>query len=69
MLYTYKIRYYDDDKNELISNSGLVSANSYGEAADKVVKFYGENSFICFDDLTDHGSILTTEDIDEMEWV
>ena len=68
MLYSYKIRYYDEDKNEVITNTGIVTANSYAEAADRVVKYYGESCFICFDDLTDQGNLLTIEDINEMGW-
>lgn len=67
-MYTYKIRFYDEDKREVVPGTGIVAANSYGQAADKVVDYYGKNDFICFDDLSDQGDLLTIEDINEMGW-
>lgn len=67
MIYIYKIMYVDEmDDYETKTDCGVVSANSYGEAADKIVDFYGKDNFCSFEDLYASEEILTVEEINDL---
>lgn len=46
MFYVYKVRWYDSYSDEEKEEDGLVFANNYGKAANKVVEDYGPENVI-----------------------
>ena len=46
MFYKYKVTYYDNYKDEEIPDEGLVWAENYGDAANRVVSDYGHDNVI-----------------------
>ena len=65
-MYYYKIHFFEEDKAGIQIDSGLVSANSYGEAADKVVEFYGEKGFSSFEQLYKCEEVLIADELKDM---
>lgn len=43
-MFRYKVKFWDDVTNSENYDSGFVSGKTYGEAADKVVEYFGRNS-------------------------
>ena len=41
-MFHYTVTYFDTYENKTITEKGLLAAIDYGEAANKLVKFYGE---------------------------
>ena len=41
-MFRYKVRYYDEVEKTTLTESGILAAASYGEAADKIVQIYGK---------------------------
>ena len=48
MLFKYKVNYWDgyDDGSKSKEELGLVAGKTYGDACDKVVKYYGTDSLV-----------------------
>ena len=65
-MFFYKIHFFDEEKPGIQIDSGLVSADSYGEAADKVVDFYGEKQFASFERLYLCEDVIVSEELKEM---
>lgn len=45
-MFEYRITWYNDVTTEETRISGLVSGKTYGEAAEKILRTYGESSVI-----------------------
>lgn len=43
-MFRYKIRYYDKVEKANLTESGIIAAATYGEAADKIVVIYGKEN-------------------------
>lgn len=63
-MYRYTVNFWDELKNEPATDSGLVGGSTYGEAANRVVDYYGQKnvvditlyeveSVLCDDELAD----------------
>jgi hypothetical protein len=46
MFYKYKVTWYNSYEDKELTETGLVHANSYGNAANAVVEDYGKNDVI-----------------------
>lgn len=67
MIYAYKVRYVDEFNDyEMTTDRGIVAANSYGEAAEKVVDFYGKDNFCSFEELYACEEIFTEEELEDL---
>ncbi|MBR5938929.1 hypothetical protein IKZ77_00010 [Candidatus Saccharibacteria bacterium] len=65
-MYYYKIHFFEEDKAGIQVDCGLVAADSYGEAADKVVEFYGEEGFSSFEELYKCEEVLMADELKDM---
>ena len=64
-MFEYNVKYVDEDDNfSVLEEKGLVAGSSYGDAASRVAKYYGENN-ICDLKLCILEDILTIDDIKE----
>ena len=45
-MYSYTAEFYNKELNGYNKEHGVVGANSYGEAVNKVVEFYGEEHIL-----------------------
>ena len=43
-MFKYKVRYWDDDENKALNETGLVAAKSWSKAVNKVRDYYGEKN-------------------------
>ena len=61
-MFSYVVTFFDNEIRETITEKGIVAAETYGKAADRLVSFYGE-SFLMTMALTELNDILTEEEI------
>lgn len=45
-MYYYLVEYWNSDSQEVVTESGMTSGDTYGAAADKVVELYGPESIV-----------------------
>ena len=45
-MYYFKVKYWDSTGDKEEYDCGLVTAPNYGEAAEKIVKFYGKENIM-----------------------
>ena len=45
-MFRYKVRYYDEIEKTNATESGIIAAATYGEAADKIVRIYGKEDVV-----------------------
>lgn len=66
-MFSYVVTFFDNKIEATRTEKGIVAAETYGKAADKLVNFYGK-SFLMTMVLTELNNILTEEEIiDEFE--
>ena len=65
MMFRYEINYWDEYDNKQESNKGIISAENYGIAANKIVDYYGEENIIDIK-LYPLEEILTDDDLKDM---
>lgn len=67
-MFFFTVRYFYEDEPDsgVHTESGILHANTYGQAADMVVEFYGEKNIISFDALYRIEDIVTEEEVKEM---
>lgn len=67
-MFFFTIRYFYEDETGSGPRieSGILHANTYGQAADRVVEYYGEKNIISFDALYKVEDIITEEEVKEM---
>lgn len=63
-MFSYVVTYFDEFDKKTRTEKGLLSASTYGAAADRLVKFYGKDSLITLV-LTALEDILTEVEIKE----
>lgn len=61
-MFRYEINYWDEDMQESATEKGIVSAATYGGAAEKIVSYYGKDNIIDIR-LYELEDILTDEDV------
>ena len=61
-MFSYVVTFFDDEIRAITTEKGIVAAETYGKAADRLVSFYGE-SFLMTMALTELNDILTEEEI------
>ncbi len=61
-MFRYKTTWVDDTIEEVTTESGIVTGKDYGEAANRVVAFYGKERVITIA-LTELVDILTEDNI------
>lgn len=66
IMFYYTIEYYDDEDHELKTESGLTCAKNYGDATEKVARYYGQDH-VCQITISKTDDILTMEDIGELK--
>ena len=67
MYYKYKVEYYDSYSDEEHDDEGMVYANSYGDAAEKVVDDYGPADSIIsisLEEIYSEGTCISRNDIE-----
>lgn len=64
-MYYFEVEYWDSDDNVLKKDSGLVAAKDYGQAAKRIVKYYG-NEFCGFKKFYECEKIMTEYDLKEL---
>jgi len=67
-MFFFTVRYFceDEPRSGPHTESGILHANTYGQAADMVVEFYGEKNIISFDALYRAEDIVTEEELMDM---
>ena len=45
-MYRYTVNFWDELRNETATDSGLVAGSTYGEAANRVVDYYGQKNVV-----------------------
>lgn len=63
-MFSYVVTFFDNEVRATKTEKGIVAAETYGKAADRLVSFYGE-SFLMTMALTELNDILTEEEITE----
>ena len=61
-MYRYEVNYWDEDAKEPEFEKGFVSAANYGDAANYIVDFYGEENIVDIK-LYELERILTDEEV------
>ena len=64
-MFRYEINYWDEYDNRQESDKGIISAENYGIAANKIVNFYGEENIIDIK-LYPLEEILTDDDLKDI---
>lgn len=67
-MFEYKVRYWDEldeSGTSIIDGRGIVAANTYGEAAERVLKYFGKSNVI-YMALCEMEDVLDTEELAEM---
>ena len=64
-MFNYKVKYFDDDYRDSVEY-GIVCAEDYGEAVNRIVDYYGKSNVISVSvaELLD-GHIITKDEIGE----
>jgi len=63
-MFSYVVTFFDNEIRATTTEKGIVAAETYGKAADRLVSFYGK-SFLMTMALTELNDILTEEEITE----
>lgn len=42
MIYTFKVKYFEEDTNKVLQRNGFLFADKYKEAIDTLTSYYGE---------------------------
>jgi len=63
-MFRYEVTYWDEDNFENNFEKGLVSAANYGDAANYIVDYYGQENIVDIK-LYELERILTDEDVEE----
>lgn len=64
-MFRYEINYWDEYDNRQESDKGIISAENYGIAANKIVNYYGEENIIDIK-LCPLEEILTDDDLKDI---
>ena len=64
IMFHFKVRYWDEDEEKEAQEQGFVRAETHGQAADKLVAYYGKD-FIVSLTLCEYEDIITESDIAE----
>lgn len=64
-MYNFVVEYWDEMDQEPRTESGLVSADSYSEAIEKITEYFGENNIISIKSYVVE-PIMTEEEILDM---
>ena len=64
-MYYYIINYWDEIDCELYTDSGIVAATSYGEAAQRATEYYGTQNTVDIQ-LSELEQVLSEEELLEM---
>ena len=64
-MFKFKVNFYDEDNFESKEEVGITTGKTYGEACNKIVKFYGEGNImdVTIESIDD---ILIEEEVIEM---
>ena len=63
-MFYYKVQYWDEDICEPQDENGLVAASNYGDAALKVIDYYGHENIVSLT-LIEWEDILSREEVTE----
>ena len=63
-MFRYTVTYYDSIECETLTEKGLLTAADYGEAANKLVKWYGKE-YVATIGLSELEEVLTKDEIME----
>lgn len=63
-MFSYVVTFFDTEIKTTTTEKGIVVAETYGKAADRLVNFYGKSELITMA-LTELNDILTEEEIIE----
>lgn len=63
-MFSYVVTFFDTEIKTTTTEKGIVAAETYGKAADKLVDYYGKSELITMV-LTELNNILTEEEIIE----
>lgn len=63
-MFSYIVTYFDSYEGKTVTEKGLLVAETYGGAADKLVNYYGKDYLITLV-LTEINDILTVDQIKE----
>lgn len=61
-MYHYIVEFWDSEEQRVVHESGLVGATSYGEAAERLTKYYGSIRLTSME-LVEWENILCEEEI------
>lgn len=61
-MFYYVVEYWDNEERRVVRESGLVGATSYGEAAERLAKYYGDIRLTSME-LAEWENILSEEEI------
>ena len=64
-MYYYVINYWDEIDNEPRTDSGIVAATSYGEAAQRATEYYGTKNVVDIQ-LSELEQVLSEEELLDM---
>jgi hypothetical protein len=65
-MFRFIIKYFDEFNNNVVTIwKGIVSANSFASAVDKIIKYIGEENFISIEKLYELEDILEDKEIGE----
>lgn len=62
MIYRFQMNYYDEINDDMSSDTGLIAAADWGDAANRVVKYYGNDNVSSFR-LEELDDVLLDEDL------
>ena len=61
-MYHYIVEFWDNEEQRVVHESGLIGAASYGEAAERLTKYYGSIRLTSME-LVEWENILSEEEI------
>lgn len=64
-MFEYKVYYHNEEENKPVYEKGIVSSCSYGDAANRLVEYFGQQNIITIE-LTELMDVLSFEELQEM---
>ena len=64
-MFEYNVYYHDEEENKPLYEKGIVSSHSYGDAANRLVEYFGKENVITIE-LTELMDVLCFEELQEM---
>lgn len=64
-MFHFTIRFWDEDENSIKTENGLLAAEDYGKAVEKILFYYGKDVIHAFS-IEEYDSVIAGEDLEKI---